>query len=144
MMRILIIILAIIWPFSPGKPVKDVLVTVENSRSKEPVAWQETGENGKVSIAHLDEGDYQLVMEFPHLDGKWIKTAKRHHVLTKAAYNPKNKTYYYQGEEGYFSVKFFRTRRISNENFNAVFREIRGDRNFKYVIVGLPSKYRAS
>jgi len=139
MVKILLIILAIIWPFNPGKPAKDVLVAIENSRSREPVAWQVTGDKGKVSIAHLDDNDYQLVMEFPQLEGKWINTSKRHRVLTKATYNPKNKTYYYQGEEGYFSVKFFRTKRINNEDFNPVFREIREDGYFRYVIAWFTS-----
>ena len=45
--------------------------------------------------------------------------------MTKATYNPKNKTYYYQGTEGFFSIKFRGISKIRSENFSAIFKEER-------------------
>jgi hypothetical protein len=133
-MKLLLILLAAIWLFSLGKPVEDAIIIIENARSRNPVAWQKTGETGKVSIAHLDAGNYRVVIELPHLDGKWINTKRRYRTLAKAAYNPKNKTYYYQGEEGFFAIKFNKTARIESENFSPVFRELRTEDGFQYVV----------
>lgn len=133
-MKILFILLVAIWPFFSGKPVQDAVVILENIRNREPVAWQQTGENGKVTFQHLDAGSYRLLFDFPQLEGKWIKANRRNQVLTKSSYNPKNKTYYYQGEEGFFAVKFSQIRRIESENFNAVFQEIRMEERNEYVI----------
>ena len=131
--------LAVIWPFNPGKPVEEAVVIIENVQSKTLVAWQKTGETGKVSLAHLDAGNYRIIIELPYLDGKWIKTTRRHRTMTKATYNPKNKTYYYQGEEGYFAIKFSSIKRIESENFKPVFREIRTEGGFQYVIAQFQS-----
>lgn len=114
--------------------MQDAVVIIENIRSSELVAWQQTGGNGKVTFQHLDEGNYRLLLEFPQLEGKWLRENRRHRVLTKASYNPKNKTYYYQGEEGYFSVKFSKIRRIESESFKAAFREIRMEDNNEYLV----------
>lgn len=54
--------------------------------------------------------------------------------MTKASYNPKTKTYYYQGIEGYFSIKFSGISKINGENFNTVFEEERGNENNKNCI----------
>ncbi|HYQ56113.1 MAG TPA: hypothetical protein VEP89_02120, partial [Draconibacterium sp.] len=58
-------------------------------------------------------------------EGKYIKEKPKHETMTKATYNLKNKTYYYQGTEGFFSIKFRDISKIKSENFSAVFREER-------------------
>ncbi len=114
-------ILSVFW----GKPAADTEVYLD--KGKQLVAFQATGEQGKVSFSYLDEGSYKLLLIFPQQEGKYLKEKPRHQTLTKATYNPKTKTYYYQGREGYFAVKFLGISKVYSENFRAVFKEERDE-----------------
>ena len=119
-----------IWViFGMGRPVSEAVVFIEMRNNAKPVAHQITGESGKVSIKYLDEGNYRMLIDFPQQEGKWIEEKSRHYTITKSTYNFKNKTYYYKGEEGYFSLKFSGLRKIDSEDFRPVFREIRQEEN---------------
>lgn len=127
-MRFLLFIIIATIPFFPGKPADEATVILENANGSEMIAFQRTGEKGKVSFKHLNAGTFSIVIEFPQQEGKWIKTKRRFNTLTKASYNPQNKTYFYQGAEGFFSIKIENTRRIDPNTFNPVFREIRSEK----------------
>ena len=116
------------------KPAPNAKVILENSSGRQQVGFQSTGEKGKAAFQYLNEGSYRLKIIFPQQEGKWIKEKRRHSTLTKAAYNPKNKTYYYQAKEGFFAIKFSHVRRIDKEQFKAVFREERNSEEPSVVI----------
>ena len=105
----------------PGKPAQHTEVYLE--RGGQLIAFQATGTQGKVTFDHLDAGSYSLSLVFPQQDGKYLKEKPKHQTMTKATYNPKNKTFYYTGKEGFFSIKFINISRVKSENFKAVFKE---------------------
>lgn len=133
-MRLLILLLTLSSIFFQKKPATNARVILEDTRSRKQVGFQETGEKGKAGFFFLNESRYQLLIEFPQQDGKWIREKKKHSTLAKASFNKKNKTYYYQGSEGYFAVKFKSTKRIENDQFKPVFRELRGERERQIVV----------
>ena len=100
----------------------------------EIIAFQKTGEKGKSTFQYIEDGNFRIMLVFPQQQGKYLKEKRRHQTLTKAAYNQKNKTYYYQGKEGYFAVKFTGMKRLDSETFEAVFRENKNDDNLKIEI----------
>ncbi|WP_303925290.1 hypothetical protein [Draconibacterium sediminis] len=104
-----------------GKPAEETEVYLQ--KGGRLIAFQATGEKGKVSFKHLDEGSYKLLLVFPQQEGKYIKEKPKHETMTKATYNPKNKTYYYQGTEGFFAIKFRDLSKIKSQNFSAIYRE---------------------
>ncbi|WP_321369428.1 hypothetical protein [uncultured Draconibacterium sp.] len=120
-MNLFIVLFFSILSIFIGKPAEKTEVYLE--KGGQLIAFQATGEKGKVSFKHLDEGSYKLLLVFPQQEGKYIKEKPRHETMTKTTYNPKNKTYYYQGIEGFFSIKFRNLSRIKSENFSAIFRE---------------------
>lgn len=120
-MYFLVILLIAMLSIFGGRPAEKVEVYLE--KGKQLIAFQATGEKGKVSFDHLDEGSYRLLIIFPQQEGKYIKDKPKNRTLTKAAYNPRKKTYYYQGDEGYFSIKFQSISKVKSENFVAVFKE---------------------
>ncbi len=124
-MKILFFILITGFPFFTGKQTPGVSLFLETGSGRELIAFQQTGEKGKASFSFLDAGVYRLLIEFPQQTGRWIEEKPRHSTLAKASYHPKNKTYYYQGTEGYFAIKFSGLRKMEPENFQPVFREIR-------------------
>ena len=124
-MKQFLIILVMFFSFFSEKRTPGVSLFLEDSSGTETVAFQQTGEQGKASFGFLDGGNYRLLVEFPQQNGKWVKEKRRHSILTKAAYNSRKNTYYYQGKEGYFSIKFSGLKKIDQENFRPVFREVR-------------------
>lgn len=93
-----------------------------------------TGEKGKVNFDHLDAGSYKITIIFPQQGGKYTKVKSRQRSQTKAAYIPRKKTYYYQGNEGYFAIHFSGIDNIKSENFLTVFEEEHDEENTYNVI----------
>lgn len=126
-MNLFVLLFLSFFSIFSGKPAAEIRVYLEKGAQKELIAFQLTGEKGKVSFHHLDAASYRLLLIFPQQEGKYIKEKPRHQTMTKATYNPKTKTYYYQGFEGYFAIKFSGISKIDGENFAAVFKEERGE-----------------
>ena len=139
-MRLLILLFIAIFPFFSGKPVKDVKVMLQDISGKKQIASQIVGEKGKATFQYLNGGSYRLAIEFPQQEGKWIKEKPKHSTLTKATYNEKNGTYYYQGHEGFFSVKLKKFRKVDRHSFRTVFKEGRGESENQIVIAEFVAK----
>lgn len=120
-MRLFVILFVAFLSIFSGKPAKNTEVYLE--KGKQLIAYQITGEKGRVDFKHLDPGSYRLSVIFPQQDGKYIKDKPKHRTLVKTTYNAKNKTYYYQGNEGFFALKFTGLSKVKGENFRAVFKE---------------------
>jgi len=123
-----------------GKPAQDAKVFLEDGLGRKVIAFQNVNEKGKVTFQGLDEGDFRVLVIFPQQKGKYIRERAKHRTLAKAIYNPKTKTYFYQGDEGFFSVKFSGLKKIDSENFRAVFKEIRNEEENTIVIAELQTK----
>lgn len=122
-MKLLILLLIASFSIFNNHPATNAKVYIETARGGEVVAFQTAGEKGKVSFNYLKEGSYSLSIAFPQQEGKYIKTKSKHITLTKATFDSKSKTYYYQGLEGYFAVKFSSDKRIDFDNVKVVFKE---------------------
>jgi len=127
MLKLFVLLFVAAFSFLSGKPAAETRIYLEKGAQKELLAFQRTGEKGEVSFKHLDAASYRLMVIFPQQDGKYIKEKPKHQTMTKASYNARTKTYYYQGVEGYFSVKFSGISKVNSENFTAVFKEERGE-----------------
>lgn len=139
-MKLLIILFIAIFPFFSGNPAKDTKVFLQDISGKKQIASQIVGEKGKATFQYFNEGSYRLVIEFPQQEGKWIEEKPKHSTLTKATYNKKNGTYYYQGSEGFFSVKLKKFRKVDNDSFRTVFKEGRGEAERQVVIAEFIAK----
>jgi len=139
-MRILFIFFIAVFPFFMGKPAKDTKVILEDISGKMQIGTQTVGEKGKATFQYLNGGTYRLAIEFPQQQGKWIKEKPKHSTLTKATFNEKIKTYYYQGNEGFFSVKLKKFRKIDRDSFRAVFKEERNETDQKIIIAEFIAK----
>ena len=139
LIRILLVLMTVnLFNFSQ-KPAIDTRVILEDTRGKQ-VGSQTVGKKGKAAFQYLNEGNYRLKIIFPQQEGKWIKEKRRYTTLIKASYNPRNKTYYYQGEEGYFAVKFSHIKRVENDQFKAIFSEDRRGSRTGIVIAEFQSR----
>jgi hypothetical protein len=123
----LFIILFVLFSIFTSNPAENTEVFLERGTQGEITAFQKTGEKGEASFKHLDAASYSIYIRFPQQEGKYIKEKRQHRTLSKANYNPKKRTYYYQGEEGFFSIKFSGINKIEKESFTATFKEERGE-----------------
>lgn len=139
-MKLLIFLFVAIFPFFSGKPAMDAKVILEDISGKRQIASQTVGEKGKATFQYLNNGSYRLAIEFPQQEGKWMKEKPKHITLTKATYNEKNKTYYYQGREGFFAVKLKKFRKVDRDSFRTVFKEGHREEENKIVIVEFIAK----
>ena len=139
-MRLLILLFIAAFPFFSGKPVKDAKVILEDISGETQIGYQTVGEKGKATFQYLNGGSYRLAIEFPQQEGKWIKEKPKHSTLTKATYNERNGTYYYQGSEGFFSVKLKKFRKVDRGSFRTVFKEGRGEAERQIVIAEFIAK----
>jgi hypothetical protein len=133
-MNLIIILIISFFTLFSGNRVSDVQVFLEDGAGNKRIAFQKTGTKGETGFAYLDAGSYQLLIEFPQQEGKYIKEKERHRTLTKATYNEKKKTYYYQGLEGFYAVKFKKRKKIDRDSFRAVFEESRGVEEERFTI----------
>ncbi len=131
--RLLLILFVALLSIFGGRPAEKAEIYLENGTGL--IAYQQTGEKGKVSFGHLDAGSYRLLVIFPQQEGKYIKEKPKHRSLTKATYNPRNKTYYYQGKEGFFAIHFSGISNVKSENFQAVYKEERDEEETYNLIV---------
>lgn len=137
-------ILIVLFPFFSGNPASDAQVILMEKQGRKQVALQETGEKGKAAFHYLKEGSYSLGIRFPQQEGKWIKERPRHQTLTKATFNEKKQIYYYQGREGYFSVRYTSRRRMDRQTFKAVFRENKSEEGNTAVIADFSTKRKGA
>ena len=133
-MNYLMILYMAIIPFIGKKPAENTEIFLESISKREIVAFQKTSEKGKAEFQYMEEGDYRLQVVFPQQEGKYLKNKRKTRTLTKASYDADSKTYYYQGIEGFFSVKFSGLKRIDSEDFYAVFRENRDENEIRIII----------
>ena len=120
-MPLTIFFLAAVLGIFGQQPAQSTEVFLE--KGSQLIAYQITGEKGKVDFRYLDAGSYKLSVVFPQQSGKFVETKPKFQTLAKACYHSKNKTYYYQSNEGYFALKFSGISKIRSENFQLVLRE---------------------
>ncbi len=132
-MKLLILILSVFSFLFGKKPAPETKVILEDIGLQKQIAYHETGEKGKAGFNYLKEGNYTLSVQFPQQEGKWIKEKKKNQTLAKASYNKKNRTYYYQGIEGYFAIKFDAFKRIEKDKFKSVFKEEKLEDNTRLI-----------
>ena len=134
-MKLIILLLITSMSIFSSKKVRDAKVYLEDISGTELIAFQKTGEEGKVAFKYLDAGKYRILIDFPQQRGKWVEEKSKHSTLTKASYNAKTKSYFYQGYEGFFMIEFEGIKNIESENFGVVFKEDKDEEEIRIVLV---------
>lgn len=119
-MDVYILFFTILTSILPGQPAANTKVVLKQDDNL--IAYQVSGETGKISFKNLNKGSYKLLFVFPQQVGKYIEQEIKFQTETDAAYNPVNKTYYYRSEKGYFIISYS-TKKIPKQGFTALFKE---------------------
>ena len=128
------IILIMIFPLFLGRPVDEAKIYLESDSKREIITYQQTGNKGMATFQQLDMGRYNLLIDFPQQEGKWIKEKRKNITYTISSYDPAKKTFYFQSREGYFAIKIGGLKKIEKESLRGIFRELWGDGEDRVVI----------
>jgi len=98
-----------------GQPVPGAEVYIEQDNNEAPIAYQQTGDNGKVTFSHLSDGKYSIVIKLPEQSGKFIRKREKIDCKLKAGYNNEDNEYYLSEPEGFFVINFSKLRKLDGD-----------------------------
>ncbi len=105
---------------SKGEHVSGAGIYLETGTDQELVVFQKTGGSGKVTLAHLDKGTYNILLDTPRQKGKlevkdeWIGDMQ-------VGYHSDKSLFLFQEATGYFSVKFTKLHNLANSNITPMY-----------------------
>ncbi len=107
--------------FSPGEPVPGAEVYIEQEGNEDPVAYQHTGDNGKVTFSHLTGGLYRIKISVPQQSGKLMKGRNNIDCNLQVGYHNGKKQYFLREPEGFFTINYSKIKRLANKNITPVY-----------------------
>lgn len=108
--------------FTPGEAVPGAEVYIEMDGQNDPVAFQQTGDNGKVTFSHLNSGVYRINVELPQQSGKLMRRSNNLDCKLQVGYHKGKKQYYLREEEGFFTINYSKLKRFSGDNITPVYK----------------------
>ncbi len=117
-----------------GERVAGAGVYLEKAGNQQLVAYQETGESGKVTFAHLDKGIYTIILDMPQQTGK-LEVKEPWTGEMQVGYHSDKKIYLFREATGYFSIRFSSFKNVSSENITPMY-EVIQTRRINGMIVG--------
>ncbi|HZH73075.1 MAG TPA: hypothetical protein VFD91_11330 [Mariniphaga sp.] len=113
--------------------VASAQVILEAIADQERIAFQKTGESGKVTFAHLDKGIYKLVIELPQQAGK-MEVKETLPDAVQVGYHSGKKLLLFQNSSGYFSIRFTKISNLLNNNLTPMYEPDLNFRNNRILI----------
>ena len=124
-----------ILPFggNRGERVSEARVYLETSSDQKRIAFQKTGESGKVTFAHLDKGVYKILLDIPRQTGK-LEVREAWYGDMQVGYHSAKKMFLFQEITGYFSVRFSKIENLANSNITPMYEVEESRRNGRILI----------
>lgn len=105
-----------IFSSTPGTPVSGVQFHLETEPGKKLIAFQQTGESGSVTFAHIDKGVYKIYLEIPKLKGNSESNEVSPAVHFKVGYHSKKMILFFQNPTGNYMLKFLEAEKLAESN----------------------------
>lgn len=115
-------IVASIIPFmgNRGEKVSGARVFLETGTNSKKIAFQRTGESGKITFAHLDKGVYKILLDIPRQTGK-LEAKEAWYGDFQVGYHSEKKLFLFQEDSGYFSIRFSKLSNLANTNITPMY-----------------------
>ncbi len=121
--------------FTPGKAVPGADVYLNQEGKDKPFAYQQTGDNGKVTFSNLPSGTYRININLPRQRGKMVRGRDKIDCELQVGYHKGKKKYFLREEEGFFTIQFSKIRRFDDNNITPVY-NLELDNREKQVEIG--------
>ena len=109
-------------PGKPGKPVYEAAAFLEPEKGDVPVAFQLTGKSGKITFAHLDKGEYRIVLTLPEQERKYSIERLNLPGDFQFGYHNAKKKYFMRESNGFFMIHFSNLKNLSGSNIIPTFK----------------------
>jgi len=125
-----------ILPFkgNRGSAVTGAVIFLETGTGKKRIAFQRTGESGKVTFAHLDKGIYRILLRIPPQAGK-LAAHEYNAGDVQVSYHSEKKMLLFRNAAGNFSIRFSKIRNLSDTVITPMY-ELVEDRRETHILTG--------
>jgi hypothetical protein len=103
-----------------GELISGAGIYLETGIGKKRIAFQRTGESGKVTFAHLDKGMYRILLSIPTQAGKLTVKEERTGDI-QMSYHREKKMLLFRDTAGYFSVRFSNLKNLSDSGITPMY-----------------------
>jgi hypothetical protein len=117
-----------------GVAVTGAGVYLETGTGKIRIAFQRTGESGKVTFAHLDKGIYRILLKVPPQVGK-LAVQEYNSGDFQVSYHSEKKMLLFRDAAGYFSIRFSNMKKLSDAGITPMY-EMVEDRGKIQILTG--------
>jgi hypothetical protein len=120
--------------FNNGEPVPGAEVYIEQANNEEPVAFQQTGDAGAVTFAHLSAGIYTIYVVLPEQRGKLVRGMDKMNLDLQVGYHSEKHEYYLQEEEGCFILSFSKLKKLPDTGITPLYNQVERDRKTRFLV----------
>lgn len=117
------------WVLAPGEPVPGAEVYIEQEGNEDPIAFMQTGDNGKATFSYLPGGLYRIRMTFPRQSGKLMRGRDNIDCRLQVGYHSGKKQYFLREPEGFFTIQYSKIKKFAGKNITPVYTPAYGGRN---------------
>ncbi len=110
-----------------GERVAGAGVYLDKGNADQLVAFQQTGESGKVTFSHLNKGIYTIILDIPRQTGK-LEVKETWKGEMQVGYHSEKKLYLFREATGYFSIRFSSLKNLANENITPMYEVVQSRR----------------
>lgn len=107
--------------FTPGEPVPGAEVYIEQEGNNQPIAFIQTGDNGKATFSNLSSGMYRIKITLPRQSGKLMRGSNNINCKLQVGYHNDKKQYFLREDEGFFTIRYSKIKRFENKNITPVY-----------------------
>lgn len=116
-----------------GVQVSGAKVYLQSGPDSKPIAFQKTGEAGKVTFAYLDKGVYRILLDIPRQKGK-LEAKEPWNGDIQVAYHGEKKLYLFHEPSGFFSIRFSKLSHLNHSNVTPMYELDESSRKNRIVI----------
>lgn len=107
--------------FTPGEPVPGAEVYIEQEGNNQPIAFIQTGDNGKATFSNLSSGMYRIKVTLPRQSGNLMRGSNNINCELQVGYHNDKKQYFLREDEGFFTIRYSKIKRFENKNITPVY-----------------------
>ena len=123
-----------IFSSTPGTPVSGVHFHLETEPGKKLVAFQQTGDSGSVTFAHIDKGVYKIYLEIPRQKTTPEKNKASSVVHFKVGYHSKKMILFFQNPTGNYMLNFLDAEKLAESNITPMHESESAEHNTRIAV----------
>ncbi len=118
----------------PGNPVAKTKVWLKTEPGKKLIAFQQTGESGSITFAHLDKSVYKIYLEIPRQKDNLEEMQESAAANFQIGYHSKKMILLFQNPLGNFLLKFSEIEKMAESKITPMHETETAENNVRIAI----------